>query len=166
MVKNGECFYFDEDGNIDSSVTFLNGKLDGVRKLYHLSYGTYTYEYKNGLLSKYKFYDTLDILRYESPLNLKSIAKTTYKFKSNRNYFDQDKIDTITIINDGLPYYNRGISIIGALFSRYNEESYIIKTSKHFKDLKEIKIKVEIFQHLGDSTEIPILFDSISIPAK
>ena len=165
-VKNGECFYFDEDGYIDSSVTFLNGTLDGLRKLYYADYGIYTYEYKKGLLSKSKFYDTLNILRYETPLDLKSIAKMTYNFSSNRSYFDQDKVDTITIITKGLPYYNRGISIIGALFTRNDAESYIIKTSKHSNDLKEIKIKVEIFQHLGDTTEIPILFDSLSIPVR
>ena len=95
-------------------MTFLNGTLDGLRKLYYADYGIYTYQYKKGLLSKSKFYDTLNILRYESPLDLKSIAKMTYNFSSNRSYFDQDKVDTITIITKGLPYYNRGISITGA----------------------------------------------------
>ena len=165
-VKDGISFYFDEYGYIDSSVEYKSGKLNGVKNKYYPDYGIYSYEYKNDTLIFHRVYDTLNELKYQTPLDIKSIGKTKYYLKSNRNYFDQDKRDTITIVNSGLPNYNRGFSFTGAIFSRINDNVYSIRTLKHYDDLKEIKIKVLIFQHLGDTTEVPIIFDSLSIPIK
>ncbi|MBL0145409.1 MAG: hypothetical protein IPP48_06280 [Chitinophagaceae bacterium] len=165
-LKDGICFYFNEDGYLDSSVEYKTGKLDGIKNKYYPDYGIYSYEYKNDTLICHKMYDTLNELKYQTPLDIKSIGKTEFYFKSNRNYFDQDKVDTITIINSGLPYYNRGISITGAIISRITDREYSIRTSKHFDDLKEIKIQVFIKQHLGDTTEVPFIFDTFSIPVK
>ena len=165
-VKDGISFYFDEDGYIDSSVEYKNGKLNGIKNKYYKDYGIYSYEYKNDILIYHKVFDTLNVLKYQTPLDVKNIGKTKFNFKSNRNYFDQDKSDTITIINNGLPNYNRGISFTGAIISRIDDNSYKISTSKHYDNLKEIKLKVSIYQHLGDTTEVPIIFDTLTIPAK
>ena len=165
-VKDGISFYFDEDGFMDSSVEYKNGKLNGIKNKYYADYGIYSYEYKNDTLICHKVYDTLNELKYQTPLDIKNIGKTKFYFKSNRNYFDQDTGDTITIINSRLPNYNRGISFTGAIISRINDNEYGIRTSKHYDDLKEIKLKVSIFQHLGDTTEVAMIFDTLSIPAK
>jgi len=102
----------------------------------------------------------------QTPIDPALIGKTIFRFVSGRNYFDQDKTDTIILINSGLPSYNRGITINGAILSHINDSASIIRTSKHFDDLKELKIQIKIYQHLEDPKEIPILFDSLKIPIK
>ena len=97
---------------------------------------------------------------------LPSTAKTQISFKSNRNYFDQDKGDTMTIITKGLPIMNRLISTDGAFCREIDENSCVIKTSKHYDDLKEITLKIFFMNHPGDRSEVPVLYDSIVIPAK
>ena len=165
-LKNGECFYFNEDGSLDSNVTYSNGRLNGLRSLYYPHVGIFTYEYHNDWLSKFRRYDTMNLLIYETPINLKQISKPTYEFKSKRNYFDQDKIDTIRIITKGLPPVNRGISTECVCFLPYRDgnkdESFIAKGFHHNKDLKEVKV----YQNFGDTSEVPTLFDSLTIPAK
>lgn len=165
-IKNGISFHFNEDGYLDSSVEYKNGKLNGIKNKYYPDYGIYSYEYRNDTLIYHKVYDTLGELKYQTPLDLAKIGKTTYYLRSKRNYIDMGKGDTITIINNGLPYYNRGVSFTGVLFSRINENEYGLRTLNLGDPLKEIKIRISIFQHLGDTTEVPIVFDSLAIPVK
>ncbi|MBN8835644.1 MAG: hypothetical protein J0I09_00140 [Sphingobacteriia bacterium] len=165
-LKDGISFYFNKGGYIDSSVEYKNGKLNGVKNKYYADYGIYSYEYKDDRLIYYKVYDTLNKLKYQTPLDIKSIGKTKYYFKSNRNYFDQDKVDTITIINSGLPSYNRSILFSNAIISPINDNEYQIRAPERNSNLKEIKLKVSIFQHLGDTTEAPIIFDTLLIPVR
>jgi hypothetical protein len=94
------------------------------------------------------------------------LTKTEYRLRSGNSFFNQETGDTLTIINKGLPDFNRGLSITGALFYPLDDTSRIIRVSKHQNDLKEIKIVITIYQHLGDTTEIPIIFDTIKIPVK
>ncbi len=135
-------------------------------KTYEDSYGTYKDIYLNDSLVSRKWYDSFGVLKMQTPIDIALVGKTSFKFNSGRNYFDQDKTDTIILITDGLPYYNRGVSIKGAILNRINDSSYTIRTSKHFDDLKEIEIQIQIYQHLENSKEQPIIFETLSIPVK
>lgn len=164
-IKDGECIYFDEYENKDSSVTFSNGILDGLKQVYS-KYGHYTDVYKNGILINHKEYDSLNVLKYETPLNINNLSKTTYKFASNRTYLDKNKTDTLVIINESVPTYNRGIEIVGPLSQPLGDDSFIIGATNHFHDFKILKIFVKLYQHTGDSTEIPTTLDTIRITVK
>lgn len=165
-TKEGKCFYFGEDGSLDSTVTFKNDKRNGLTSKFYGEYGTYTYEYKEDQLIEQKNYDTSNMLIYKSPLDITSLPKTTYRLKSNRTYFDQDLGDTIFFINPKLPPFNRGIEIRGAYFlSKANEYNVkAIRVSKRSNALKNIMIKINIYNSIGDSLTIPDRIDSLIIP--
>lgn len=133
---------------------------------YEGSYGTYKDIYLNDSLVSRKWYDSFGVLKMQTPIEIALIGKTSFKFNSGRNYFDQDKTDTIILITNGLPYYNRGVSINGAILNKINDTIYSIRTSKHFDDLKELKIQIEIYQHIENPKEQPITFEILTIPVK
>lgn len=164
-IKNGECIYYDKYGTKDSSVIYSNGIKNGLKKVYS-SYGRYENFYKNGVLINHKEYNSLNVLKYETPLNIKSLSKTTYKLLSNRNYLDKHKTDTIVIINKTLPTYNRAIGIIGPLSRPLGDDSFIIGKTDHFHDFKFLKIYIRVHQNTGDSTEIPTPLDTLNIKVK
>ena len=133
---------------------------------YEGSYGTYKDIYLNDNLVSRKWYDSFGVLKMQTPVEIALVGKTLLRFNSGRNYFDQDKTDTIILITNGLPYYNRGVSITGAILNKINDSCYSIRTSKHFNDLKELKIQIEIYQHLENPKEQPIAFETLTIPVK
>ena len=92
------------------------------------------------------------------------IGKTTFRFTSGRTYFDQRKTDTIIIVNIGLPTQNRGMEVTGALFTSFGEDSFMVKTSKYYPDLRQLKIKINRFENIGDG--IPIPYDTVFIPVQ
>jgi hypothetical protein len=164
-IKNGECFYFSEHGFLDSSVTFSNGILQGVKRIYYDN-GTYTYRYKNGNLISHCEYDSLNNLLYKTPIDVNEIGKTKITFFSGRNYFNQDKCDSITVTNEGLPLYNKRISVTGAILGPLQDSSFTIRALKHHNDFTRIVLKVFARQNIRDTTEKGILIDSTIIPVK
>lgn len=166
-LKNGESSYFSKEGHLDSTVTFKLGIRDGMKKIfYDNEYGTYTYLYKSDSLVLFRLYDSSNQLRYEEPFDVTNIPPTTFKFISNRTYFDKNKTDTILFINPQVPPYNRGYNIYGALLSRINDQLFRIEASKHLDSLKEIIIKVEIYQKVGSTKPVLQRIDSLKIPVK
>ena len=164
-LKNGECFYFNKNGFLDSSVTFSDGILQGMKRDFYND-GSGIDKYDNGSLISHSVYDSSNILIYKTPLDIKTVGKTQIKFFSNRNYVDQNKIDTFSISNAGLPYYNRGISVIGAIIKAVGDTTFSIRTTKHSKELNQIIIKVLARQNISDTTDKGILIDSTVIPVK
>ena len=164
-LKNGESFYLDENGYLDSSVEYINGKRNGFLNKYY-DIGIYSYEFRNDTLIKERYYDSLNQLLVETPIDIKKVGRTKIKFTGNHNYFDPTKVDTLEIFNEGLPPGNRSLSVIGAIIEHINDNTFTIRTSKEFKDLKEVILKISIRQNLGDTTEVPVPFETISIPLK
>lgn len=164
-IKNGECFYFNEYGFLDSSMTFSNGILQGLKRIYYDN-ETDTYNYNNGRLISHCVYDSLNNLVYKTPLDINKVGKTQIIFFSKRNYFGQDMKDTFTITNEGLPPYNRRLSVTGAIIEHLYDTTFSIRTSKHFADLKKVIIKVSARQNISDTTENAVLIDSIVIPIR
>ena len=106
---------------------------------------------------------------------LHNTAKTQISFKSGRTYFDQDKVDTIIIINKDLNRENRIISGNGAWIEGiYNnldslderDDSFSIKVSHHYDSLKDVKLRILFKKDMNDTSEQPILYDSLSIPVQ
>ena len=164
-IKNGECFYFNEYGFLDSSVIFSNDIRHGLKRIY-FDNETDKYDYNNGNLISYCKYDSLNNLVYKTPLDLNKVGKTQIIFFSKQNYFDQHKMDTLTITNEGLPTYNRGISVTGAIIAPLNDTTFTLRSTKHHGDLKSVIIKVSAIQHLSDTVENGVLIDSTVIPVK
>jgi|GEM_PF-2876297 len=164
-INNGECFYFNEYGFLDSSETFSNGILQGVKRIFYDN-ETDTYNYNNGTLISHSVYDSLNHLLYKTPIDINKVGKTQIIFLSGRNYFDQDKRDTLTITNEGLPPYNRSFSVTGAIIEPLHDTTFTIRSSKHHNDLKRVIIKVSAKQNISDTTEKGILIDSIVIPVR
>ncbi len=90
------------------------------------------------------------------------VLKTSIKFVSNRFYFDQRKMDTIIITNYGLHRQNRSIEVSGALIHLINEDSFQIKASQYYPDLKQVKFKINA--KLKNSSQA--VFDTISVPVQ
>jgi len=163
--QNGQSFYFNEYGFLDSTVTFSNGIIDGIKKIFYDAQID-TYEYEKGNLLSHSVYDSLNKLLYKTPLDITKVGKTQIRFFSNHNYIDQSKIDTFTITNEGLPPYNRQLEVSGAIIERLHDTTFTIRTSKHFADLKQIVLKILARQNVSDTTEKGIVIDSLLIPAK
>ncbi len=125
-LKNGESFYYAESGDLDSSSFFSNGKLNGLTKIYYSNNDIFYFEYKNGLLISHKIYDSVHNLKYESPLDIKSIKKTVYRFTSGRDYFDNTKTDTL-IIDKNIPIMNSYVYFPGATATRIDSYSWALK---------------------------------------
>ncbi len=161
--KDSISTYFNETGATDSTVNFENNKREGIKTSF---YSIVTYEdlYKNNLLVTHKEYDTLNNLVLQTPLDIKSISKTVYKFKSGRVYFDQSKMDTIELITKGLPDFNRGMSVTGAVISRIDYNNFKIRRTKKEHDPQPVKIIINIYQNPGSG--IPVAFDTLIIESK
>ena len=137
-----ENLFFNEYGFLDSSLTFSNGTLEGLKKIYYDN-ETYVYKYKNGSLIKHFVYDSLNVLRYETPLDIKKIGITHIAFSNNRKYFDTTKVDTFTITTEGLPAYNRGLMVSGATIERLkNDSTFTLKINSYLKSSKKVKISI------------------------
>jgi hypothetical protein len=165
-LKDGESFHFNEYGLLDSSLTFSNGTLDGFKKIYYDN-ETDVYEYKNGSLIKHFVYDSLNVLKYETPLDIKKIGITHIAFSNHRNYFDTSKVDTFTITTEGLPAYNRGLMVSGATIEHVkNDSTFTLKINSYLKVSKKVKIWITARQDISDTTENAITIDSAIIPMK
>ncbi len=164
-IKNGECFYFNEFGFLDSSVNFSNGILQGLKRRYYDNQ-TDTYEYQNGNLVSYCVYDSLNYLKYKTPLDFKKVGKPQLTFLNHRNYAQQDCWDTFTIKTDGLPPYNLVISVKTGTFRFVNDTTFSIKPPKQVKDLHQVILLIAARQNISDTIAKPVLIDSIAIPVK
>jgi hypothetical protein len=165
-IKNGESFYFNEYGFLDSSLTFSNGTLDGLKKIYYDN-ETDVYNYKNGSLIKHFVYDSINFLKYETPLDIKKIGITHIAFSNHRKYFDTSKVDTFTITTEGLPSYNRGLMVTGATIERVkNDSTFTLRINSYLKTSKKVKIWITARQDISDTTEKAITIDSAIIPMK
>ena len=125
--KNGEFIYYAANGNIDSSITFKNGKLNGLKKIYYSQDDIFYFDYHNNKLVDHKIYDSAGNLKYHSPLKKRNIPKTKYYFKSSRNYYDHNKLDTL-IISEEVPYMNQNVYFPGATVKAVGKYSWEIKS--------------------------------------
>ena len=165
-LKDGKCFYYDDHGNLDSIVTFLNGKRNGLKSKYFGEYGIHTYNYKNDSLIEERNYDTLNNLTYVAPLNVKKLPKTYFRLLSNRTFLTQKNTDTIELINLDLPPFNRGITILGATFRDLKKaNTYEIRATADSKFTKSIDILIKIFEKYNEQ-QIPTRIDTLRISLK
>jgi hypothetical protein len=128
-LKDSLSNYYDTIGNIDSTINYANGKLDGIATTY---YGDRTEVrlYKADILLNLSIYDAENVLEYKMPLDTTLIKKARFRFTSGRNYFDKNEIDTLILVTEGVPLGNRTISISGASMLHLNDTSYIIRSPK------------------------------------
>ena len=124
--------------------------------------------YLNDTLVSHNWYDSAGILKYTTPIDLSKISKTKIRFLSGRNYFDKTKIDTLEILNDNLPFHNRGVLMSGSQCIFISENLYKVKALKDIRQTpKDLKLYVNIYDKVEDSIRYPpIIFDSIIIPVK
>lgn len=166
-LKNGKCFYFDNAGNLDSTVTFLNGKHNGLKSKFFGENGVYTYDYVNDTLIEEKDYDSLKRIIYIAPLDVNNLPKTTYSLLSHSTSIDKIKGDTISIINPGLPSFNREFNITGATLRDLKAaNTYEIRTTKQINYLKKVFILVQIYERWIGEAQIPTRIDTLIIPVK
>ena len=144
-LKNGESFYYSEEGILDSSASYKNGKLDGLTIVYYAEDDIFHFNYRNNSLISHKIYDSNHKLKYESPLSLKSIPKTTLHFTSGRKYYDHTKVDTL-IVNKDVPFMNLNIYFPGATVMSIDKYSWIIKAWKAQPHSQNGKMVVVISQ--------------------
>jgi hypothetical protein len=101
--------------------------------------------FKKKLISR-NIFDGSKRLAYSFPINILTTSKTKYRFLSGRTYFDYNKIDTLEIINENLPYMNRGIAVSGVQLLWVAENLYQFKGQKvRPKILNKIELKVNIY---------------------
>ncbi|MFT3911453.1 MAG: hypothetical protein QM737_18665 [Ferruginibacter sp.] len=144
-LKSGEFTYYSENGNLDSSSIFKNGKLNGITKIFYSEDDVFFFEYKNNLLISHKIYDSIGRLKYESPLPFKPILRTKFKFASGRLFYDHLKTDTL-IVNNDIPFMNQNIYFPGATVTQLDHYSWIIKnwqTQPHSSNVKMVVVTSE-----------------------
>ena len=151
-LKNGEFIYYAPDGSIDSSITFKNGKLDGLKKIYYYANDIFYFDYQDGKFLSHKIYDSSKQLKYESPLDIKHFPKTTFQFASGRQYFSHGKTDTLTI-NQDVPYMNQNVYFPGATVRAIGRYSWEIKSWNPQPNSSNGKMVIDISQF--NIVEIP-----------
>ena len=109
-------------------------------------------------------------LKYESPLNLNQIPKTTYKFLSGRNYYDHTKTDTL-VVNRDVPFMNESIYFPGAALISIDQYSWAIKSWKPQPHSQNGKMVVDISQFNVDDTHVvqpntPLREEIILVPIR
>ena len=153
---------------MDSKSKVLTKNDSLYTKTYEGLQGTFKDVYLHDSLISHNLYDSLGVLKYKTPIDLTKIGKTKIKFVSGRIYFDWTKIDTLEVINENLPFYNRGIHINGSQLIFLKENFYKIKASTKTRTTpKQLTLYIDLYQHLEDSIKFPPLtFDSITILVK
>lgn len=160
--------YFEDNGTIDSVATYKFGKLSSVIKYTYYDDGTLNADtYKENKLLVHMVFDSLINLLYQTPVDLPKVTHTTYKFRSGRNYFDQTKTDTIEIINNDIPPYNKGYTISGASLTPLNHLGvFAITNYQKKKAPNHLKIYLSVSQNISLQKPIRQTIDSIFIPVK
>ena len=151
--KNGESLFYADDGKLDSSVSLKNGKLNGLTKVYYSDDDIFYFEYKNDSLVSHRIYDSTHKLKYESPLNLNPIPKTTFHFSSGRNYYDTSKSDTLRI-NQDVPYMNQWVYFPGATVIPIDKYSWEVKAWKPQPKTKSGKMVVDIYDFIVENSHV------------
>ncbi len=161
--------YLDEDGYIDSSKKFDQGKVFSfIRYIYREDKTVEINVYINDRLISTLISDSLQHLLYESPFYIPKIIHTTYKFRSGRTYFDHNKVDTIEIINNDIPPFNKGYIFNGVNSIRVNSFG-VFKIQKFYQKKKtpdSLKIWLTVCQDISIKNQIRVKIDSIMIPVK
>ncbi|HVX26420.1 MAG TPA: hypothetical protein VHB70_08770 [Parafilimonas sp.] len=151
-LKDGEFIYYDSNGNIDSSITFEKGKLNGLKKVYYSNDDIFYFDYHNNKLRSHKIYDSANNLKYESPLDIKNIPKTTYHFTSGRDFYKQGETDTL-IINSDVPYLNENVYFPGAIVKSVGKYSWEIQAWKAQPNSTNGKMVIDINQFIVEAFE-------------
>ena len=127
----------------DSLETYKNGKLTGPKKIFSDPL-FFDYDYKNGEVIFERVYNN-DTLLYSSSLDSTSLAKTELKLASHRNYFDQEKGDTIIVSNPTIPAGNMTIYTVNLWITKLSPNSYRITIANKEKRPKEVIVKVQTY---------------------
>jgi hypothetical protein len=167
VLKN--IAYFNNDGNIDSLRLYQLGIFSSTIKYTYYDDGTINANtYKDNKVIVHLIFDSLMNLLYETPLDIPKVSHTTYKFRSGRTYFDPNKIDTIEIINDDIPPYNKGYTILGASLTSINNLGVFTIRRLHQKKRTPDSLKLWLIAYQDISIDKPIglKIDSLIIPVK
>jgi len=160
--------YLEDNGTIDSIGTYQYGKLFSIIKYTYYDDGTLNANtYKENKLILHMVFDSLSNLLYQTPVDIPKVTHTTYKFRSGRNYFDQTKTDTIEIINNDIPPYNKAYTILGASLTPLNHLGvFAINNYQKKKASNHLKIYLSVSQNISLQKPIRQTIDSIFIPVK
>lgn len=160
--------YLEENEAIDSIELYHNGKLSSTIRYSYLEDGTINADnYKGNSLMAHLVYDSFMNLLYETPLLIPKITHTTYRFRSGRTYFDQNKIDTIEIINEDFPPYNKGYIIRGASLIPINHLGvFAITNYQKSKAPDHLKLWLTVSQNIALDKPSRQIIDSFIIPIK
>ena len=151
-LKDGEFIFYGSDGNVDSSITFKNGKLTGLKKIYYSVDDIFYFNFHNNKLRNHKIYDSANHLKYESPLDIKHIPKTTFQFASGREYYKRNNTDTL-LINQDVPYLNQNVYFPGATVKSIGRNSWEIKSWDPKPNTSNGKMVIDITQFNVESPE-------------
>ena len=104
-------------------------------------------------------------------------VKIQIKLVSGRNFFDQNKVDTIIIKTPLLNQFNRGIEVSGALLNKLSRDTYSTYTEEYDPKMDSFEIKVSTYypglnrvnfriNKMGKHGERLDLYDTFSILAR
>jgi hypothetical protein len=160
--------YLEDNGTIDSIGTYHYGKLSSKIKYSYYEDGTLNADtYKENKLIVHMVFDSLINLLYQTPLDIPKVTHTTYKFRSGRTYFDPTKIDTIEIINNDIPPYNKAYTILGANLVPVNHLGVFAITNYQKKKAPDsLIIWISVSENISLEKPIRKTIDSIIIPIK
>ncbi len=161
-LKDGEFIYCSEDGKIDSSITFKNGRLDGLKIIYYFEDDIFYFNYQNNKLQSHKIYDSKNRLKYKSPLDIQAIPKTNFYFKSGRNFYKSGSIDTL-VINQTVPFMNQNIYFPGATIHSIDQYSWEIRQWDTQPGTSKGKMVIDITQFNIDGLPETALIKSKSL---
>lgn len=148
-LKDSISNYYDKSGNLDSTVDYFNGKLNGKTTIYY-SDRTDIKLYKNGKLITYSIYDSSNVLEYRTPLDGATIPNARFRLLSGRKYLDKNKKDTMILVT-GIPPANQILSIQGAVIQKVNDTTFKIWSTNN-KHSDSVLINISIQQNTDFTT--------------
>lgn len=147
-LKDGVSKYYNNVGYQDSAVTYKNGKRNGLKTFYYAANDIMLFEYKNNRIIRQVILDSNQNVKYESPLNINKIGKTTFEFASGRSFYRMNTTDTIYFHNKDVPSMNLNIYFPGATVIRLNNTTYIIRKWDAQLNTNKGKIVVGIYDRM------------------
>ena len=77
-IKNGVSEYYNTKGKLDSTVTYKDGKLNGLKTFFYTEDDIFYSDYVNDSLIRQRILSKSGLVKYESPYDTSQVPATTF----------------------------------------------------------------------------------------
>jgi hypothetical protein len=166
-VLNGLTVWYDSAGVKSSEVNYLNGKLNGICKLFFENGNLLgEKEFKNDSLIKEKYYYSDGRLKLINPIDVSKLGKMKVIIANGeRNYLIKNKKEKVTIKDDGLPGANQEVIVKNAMSIKHLENDCEYEITQKKNNVSKVRILLKANWYLN-SIKYDAPVDSLEIEVK